>query len=149
MLEIHRPRTKFSDMQKANLSYGKQHKHSKIQTSVENLRRCTVSRRITSEAMTVESSSRIVSINKLYVRLIVRVKESKNVEFGAKVDNILVDGISFIEKLSLNPFCEDKKEKGKVRQELDRVFPLFFGTHTANVAQLVDRIDRRARLAVA
>ena len=28
----------------------------------------------------------------------------KIVEFGAKVNNILVDGISFIEKLSLNAF---------------------------------------------
>ena len=49
---------------------------------------------------------RIVSINKPYVRPIVRGKESKNVEFGAKVNNILVDGISFIEKLSFNAFNE-------------------------------------------
>lgn len=49
---------------------------------------------------------RIVSINKPYVRPIVRGKEVKNVEFGAKVNNILVDGISFIEKLSFNAFNE-------------------------------------------
>ena len=30
----------------------------------------------------------------------------KSVEFGAKVNNILVDGISFIEKLSFNAFNE-------------------------------------------
>ena len=35
-----------------------------------------------------------------------RGKEVKSVEFGAKVNNILVDGISFIEKLSFNAFNE-------------------------------------------
>ena len=49
---------------------------------------------------------RIVSISKPYVRPIVRGKEVKNVEFGAKCNNILVDGISFIEKLSFNAFNE-------------------------------------------
>ena len=49
---------------------------------------------------------RIVSISKPYVRLIVRGKEVKNVEFGAKCNNILIDGISFIEKLSFNAFNE-------------------------------------------
>ena len=37
---------------------------------------------------------------------IVRGKEVKSVEFGAKCNNILVDGISFIEKLSFNAFNE-------------------------------------------
>ena len=49
---------------------------------------------------------RIVSISKPYVRPIVRGKEVKNVEFGAKCNNILIDGISFIEKLSINAFNE-------------------------------------------
>ena len=49
---------------------------------------------------------RIVSISKPYVRPIVRGKEARNVEFGAKSNNILVDGISFIEKLSFNAFNE-------------------------------------------
>jgi hypothetical protein len=49
---------------------------------------------------------RIVSISKPYVRPIVRGKEVKNVEFGAKCNNILIDGISFIEKLSFNAFNE-------------------------------------------
>ena len=47
-----------------------------------------------------------MSISKPYVRPIVRGKEVKNVEFGAKCNNILVDGISFIEKLSFNAFSE-------------------------------------------
>ena len=49
---------------------------------------------------------RIVSISKPYVRPIVRGKEVKSVEFGAKCNNILVDGMSFIEKLSFNAFSE-------------------------------------------
>ena len=40
---------------------------------------------------------RIVSISKPYVRSIVKGKEVKSVEFGAKCDNILVDGLSFID----------------------------------------------------
>lgn len=50
--------------------------------------------------------NRIVSINKPYVRPIVRGKEVKTVEFGARVNIILVDGLSFIEKLSFNAFNE-------------------------------------------
>ena len=42
-------------------------------------------------------SDRIVSIDRHYVRPIVRGKETKSVEFGAKVNNIQIDGISFIE----------------------------------------------------
>lgn len=38
-----------------------------------------------------------------------RGKEVKSVEFVAKVNNILVDWISFIEKLSFNPFSEGKR----------------------------------------
>ena len=47
-----------------------------------------------------------MSVSKPYVRPIVRGKEVKSVEFGAKVNNILVDGVSFIEKLSFNAFNE-------------------------------------------
>lgn len=54
---------------------------------------------------------RIVSISKPYVRPIVRGKEVKSVEFGAKVNNILVDGVSFIEKLSFNAFSEGTRLK--------------------------------------
>ena len=40
------------------------------------------------------------------MRPIVRGKENKTVEFGAKSNNILIDGISFIEKVSFNAFNE-------------------------------------------
>jgi hypothetical protein len=49
---------------------------------------------------------RIVSLNKPYIRPIVRVKETKAVEFGAKVNKVQVDGISFIEHFSYDAFNE-------------------------------------------
>ena len=55
----------------------------------------------------MERVNRIVSLSKPHLRPIVRGKEVKSVEFGAKVNNILVDGISFIEKLSFNAFNEE------------------------------------------
>ena len=55
--------------------------------------------------------NRIVSVSKSYVRPIVRGKETKSVEFGAKCNNILIDGISFIEKLSFNAFNEGTRLK--------------------------------------
>ncbi len=51
-------------------------------------------------------SDRIVSIDRHYVRPIVRGKETKSVEFGAKVNNIQIDDISFIEHLSFKAFNE-------------------------------------------
>ena len=48
----------------------------------------------------------IVSISKSYIRPIVRGKETKAVEFGAKVNMIQFDGINFIEHLSFNAFNE-------------------------------------------
>jgi hypothetical protein len=49
---------------------------------------------------------RIVSLSKSYIRPIVRGKETKKVEFGAKVNTIQFDGINFIEHLSFNAFHE-------------------------------------------
>ena len=54
---------------------------------------------------------RIVSVSKPYVRPIVRGKEIKTVEFCAKCNNIQIDGISFIEKLSFNAFSEGTRLK--------------------------------------
>jgi len=55
--------------------------------------------------------NRIVSVSKPYIRPIIRGKETKTVEFGAKCNNILIDGISFIEKLSFNAFNEGTRLK--------------------------------------
>ena len=57
---------------------------------------------------------RIVSIAKDYVRPIVRGKEVKKVEFGAKVNMIQVDGINFIEHLDFDPFNEGTRLRTSV-----------------------------------
>ena len=144
-LEIHRPRTKYLDVEKANLTYMKQRKHNKSQQRKLTRRLIKLLAKILEEIrkmmrehddedqLTLREKStldiitkvyrqqknhfnsndpresipdRIVSISKPYVRPIVRGKEVKPVEFGAKCNNILVDGISFIEKLSFNAFNE-------------------------------------------
>lgn len=273
-LGVHRPRTKFLDVQKANLTYRKQRRRSRSQTRkitrrllallgkiLKEMREIVRSYEKAENLLTVREKSdleiitrmyrqqkrhflsndsresipgRIVSLSKPYLRPIVRGKEVKSVEFGAKVNNILVDGVSFIEKLSFNafnegtrlkhclkmhrrlfgadakkvggdtgyagtenrgyckkngiqtsfvkrgrPFCEKKKAEDLVRKELARVratamegsfgtqkehydlrrvkartkrteiLYIFFGIHTANVVQLADMIEQRARLAAA
>lgn len=144
-LWIHRPRTKYLDVEKANLTYRKQRKHTKSQTRKITRRLLDLLGKILKETRKMEREhegvklftdrerqtfdiitkvyrqqhnhfrsgdsresipDRIVSVNKPYVRPIVRGKEVKSVEFGAKCNNILVDGISFIEKLSFNAFNE-------------------------------------------
>ena len=142
---IHRPRTKYLDVERANMGYMKQRKHSRSQTRsivrrllqllgkiLKEIRKMerghaeaevlTDKERKTIDIVTkvyrqqsnhFESGNpresipdRIVSVSKPYVRPIVRGKEVKSVEFGAKCNNIQVDGISFIEKLSFNAFNE-------------------------------------------
>lgn len=145
-LGIHRPRTKFLDVEKANLAYVKQRKHSKSQQRkitrrlikllgkiLAEIRKVEREHNATEDMLTAKEKNimeiitkvyrqqknhfekdnpresipdRIVSVSKPYVRPIVRGKEVKNVEFGAKCNNIQVDGISFIEKLSFNAFNE-------------------------------------------
>ena len=62
-------------------------------------------------------NDRIVSIDRHYVRPIVRGKETKSVEFGAKVNNIQIDGISFIEHLSFKAFNEGIRLKDCIRMQ--------------------------------
>jgi hypothetical protein len=57
---------------------------------------------------------RIVSLHKPYLRPIVRGKENKPVEFGAKVHKVQVGGISFIEHLSFENFNESTRLKQSV-----------------------------------
>lgn len=58
-----------------------------------------------------EVEHRIVSIDRPYIRPIVRGKENKRVEFGAKVNNIQIDGISFIKHHSFEAFNEGTRLK--------------------------------------
>lgn len=62
-------------------------------------------------------SGRIVSIDRHYIRPIVRGKETKPVEFGAKAGNIQIDGISFIEHLSFRAFNEGIRLKDCIRMQ--------------------------------
>jgi hypothetical protein len=64
---------------------------------------------------------RIVSISKSYIRPIVRGKEVKTVEFGAKVNMIQFGGINFIEHLSFNAFHEGIRLQESVRYGRDLV----------------------------
>ena len=145
-LGIHRPRTKYLDVEKANLTYVKQRRHSKPQhrriirrlikllgKMLQEVRKTCRDHDDMEDVLTVKEKNvmeiitkvyrqqknhfendnpresipdRIVSLAKPYVRPIVRGKEVKPVEFGAKCNNIQVDGISFIEKLSFNAFNE-------------------------------------------
>lgn len=57
---------------------------------------------------------RIVSLAKTYIRPIVRGKETKRVEFGAKVHSVQIDGITFVEHLSYDAFNEGTRLESSV-----------------------------------
>jgi hypothetical protein len=63
-----------------------------------------------------EVEGAIVSIDKSFLRPIVRGKERKRVEFGAKVNTIQVDGINFIEHLSFDAFHEGIRLTGCIHK---------------------------------
>lgn len=56
-------------------------------------------------------AERIISLSKDYLRPIVRGKEVKAVEFGAKVNKFQLDGISFIEHVDFDAFHEGNRYK--------------------------------------
>ena len=57
---------------------------------------------------------RIVSLSKNYLRPIVRGKEIKGTEFGAKVNKLQIDGINFIQKISFDNFNEGTQFKNTI-----------------------------------
>lgn len=61
----------------------------------------------------------IVSIDKPYIRPIVRGKETKSVEFGAKLHKLQIDGISFIEHISYDAFNEGVRLEKTIRRAQD------------------------------
>lgn len=65
--------------------------------------------------------NRIVSLAKPYVRPIVRGKETKSCEFGAKVHVWQVDGISFVEHLDFEAFNESTR-LSQTLQKHDHLF---------------------------
>nr|WP_234967231.1 hypothetical protein [Prevotella scopos] len=68
-----------------------------------------------------EVRHRIVSIDHPYLRPIVRGKKNKRMEFEAKVNNIQVDGISFIEHHSIEAFNESVRLKQCIASITNRV----------------------------
>ena len=58
--------------------------------------------------------NRIVSIDKDYLRPIVRGKEIKAVGFGAKVNKLQIDGINFIQRISFDNFNEGTQFKNTI-----------------------------------
>ncbi len=72
------------------------------------------------ENQTTHLSDRIVSLFKPYLRSIVRGKESKRVEFGAKLHIRQVDGIDIIDKLSFKPYNESKYLKQSIIRQKEQ-----------------------------
>lgn len=62
----------------------------------------------------IKPTNRIISLHKDYLHPIVRGKEIKSVEFGAKVNKIQIDAINFIEHLSFTAFNEGVRFKNSV-----------------------------------
>ena len=60
--------------------------------------------------------NRIVSLSQPWIRPIIRGKETKLVEFGAKVHTFMVDGISFVEYFSFDAFHEGKRLEDTIKQ---------------------------------
>ena len=60
---------------------------------------------------------RIVSLHKPHVRPIKRGKETRPTEFGAKVNKLQIDGISFIEHISFDAFNESTRFKSSVEMQ--------------------------------
>ncbi len=97
-----------------NLSSDYQKRFSVIQTVLQQGNNLFAGKKV---------SNRIVSIDRHYLRPIVRGKEIKAVEFGAKVNNIQIDGISFIEHISFKAFNEGVRLKDCIhlQQQLTKV----------------------------
>lgn len=76
--------------------------------------------------------NRIVSLSKPYIRPIGRGKEVKPVEFGAKVNKLQVDGISFIQRFSYDAFNEGTQLKKTIEQHQE-----LFGKCTHHAADAI------------
>jgi hypothetical protein len=136
------PRSKYNDVAKARLAYAKQRKPKKSATrkiqrrllsllgkligqwnglSAEQHKRILAVREVYRQQWDhfnqKEVRHRIVSIDRPYIRPIVRGKENKRVEFGAKVNNIQIDGISFIEHHSFEASNEGTRLKQCVKYQ--------------------------------
>jgi hypothetical protein len=94
-----------------------------IFTKQYNKRRTTIKKVYIQQKKLYETRERsegmIVSIDKSFLRPIVRGKEIKKVEFGAKVNMIQIDGINFIEHFSFKAFNEGTRLISSIRLHRD------------------------------
>ncbi len=99
---------------------------------------------------------RIVSIAKSYIRPIVRGKEVKSVEYGAKVNMIQFDGINFIEHMSFNAFNEGTRLIKSIRYgrslfgrithiSADDIYATNKNRHYSTSAKIVTNFKRKGR----
>jgi len=96
----------------ASVSIGKQKR-------VNTIREIYVQQHDHAYGKTERIDKQIVSIQKPYIRPIVRGKEVKPVEFGAKVNKLQVDGINMIEHLSYEAFHEGNRLEDGIREHQD------------------------------
>lgn len=88
--------------------------------------------------------NRIVSLSKPYIRPIVRGKETKAVEFGAKVNKLQIDGISFIEHFSYEAFNEGTRYQNGIYLQRG-----FFGKCTHHSADAIYATNANRKYATA
>jgi transposase, IS5 family len=88
--------------------------------------------------------NRIVSLSKPYIRPIVRGKETKAVEFGAKVNKLQINGISFIEQFSYEAFNESTRYQNGIY--LQRIL---FGKCTHHSADAIYATNANRKYATA
>ncbi|MCQ2135207.1 MAG: hypothetical protein MJY88_09590 [Bacteroidales bacterium] len=119
LLGIHRPRTKYLDVRKANLTYRKQRKHTKVQTRKMTRRLLDLLGKILKEMKDV--------VRQELAR--VRATEMEG-SFGTQKEHYDLRRV-------------------KARTKKTEILYIFFGIHTANVVQLADRIEKRALSAAA
>lgn len=88
--------------------------------------------------------NKIVSLSKPYIRPIIRGKETKTVEFGAKINKLQINGISFIEHFSYEAFNEGTRYQSGIY--LQRVL---FGKCTHHSADAIYATNANRKYATA
>ena len=197
-LGIHRPRTKFLDVEKANLTYRKQRKHTKSQTRKITRRLLELLGKILKEMRKMEREhpgkelfsvremerisvittvyrqqnnhfrsgdaresipNRVVSVNKPYVRPIVRelctsngihtsfVQKGKQAKEKREKDFERED-LARVRATTMEGSFGTQKEhysmrRIKARMKKTEILYIFFGIHTANAVLLADRLEKK------
>ena len=120
-LGIRRPRNKYTDIAASYLSYCKKRKRKASRTRMLKRRMISLLEKLIIQRDDIHrehgSSLRYTQDYQKRLSIIrkVLVQETKSVEFGAKVNNIQIDGISFIEHVSFKAFNEGIRLKDCIR----------------------------------